>query len=183
MIINSRVRLALHHLKTGVIAHPTDTIYGLGCLANNPSGIQKIIELKNRDINKGFILLASDIGYLLPYIDSHMSKDLLKQISLPLKIPTTFLVPKSEELSPLLAGSNELLAVRITSNSLIKFFCEKTDSALISTSANLNGKKVATTKRELKHYFGNQLDYALPPSRYNSKPSRIINLITGEIIR
>ena len=90
MIINSRVRLALHHLKTGVIAHPTDTIYGLGCLANNPSGIQKIIELKNRDINKGFILLASDIGYLLPYIDSHMSKDLLKQISLPLKTPTTF---------------------------------------------------------------------------------------------
>ena len=183
MIINSRVRLALHHLKTGVIAHPTDTIYGLGCLANNPSGIQKIIELKNRDINKGFILLASDIGYLLPYIDSHMSEDLLKQISLPLKTPTTFLVPKSEELSPLLGGDNELLAVRLTSNLLIKFFCEKTNSALISSSANLNGKKVATTKRELKHYFGNQLDYVLPPSGYNSEPSKIINLMTGERLR
>ena len=44
MIINTRIRLALHHLKKGVIAHPTDTIYGLACLANNPSGIQKIIE-------------------------------------------------------------------------------------------------------------------------------------------
>ena len=46
MIINSRIRLALHHLKTGVIAHPTDTVYGLGCLANNPDSIQKIIDLK-----------------------------------------------------------------------------------------------------------------------------------------
>ena len=100
MIINTRIRLALHHLKKGVIAHPTDTIYGLACLANNPSGIQKIIELKNRDISKGFILLASDIGYLLPYIDSQMSEDLLEQISIPPKNPTTFLVPKSEELSP-----------------------------------------------------------------------------------
>ena len=183
MIINTRVRLALHHLKKGVIAHPTDTIYGLGCLANNPVGINKIIELKNRDLSKGFILLASDIRFLMTYIDSKISKDLLKKISLPSKTPTTFLVPKSEDLSPLLAGENELLAVRLTSNSLIKFFCERTDSALISTSANLQGKKVATTKRELISYFGNELDYALPPSRYNSQPSRIINLMTGDRIR
>ena len=60
MIINTRIRLALHRLKNGVIAHPTDTIYGLGCLANNPAGIKKIIELKKRDMSKGFILLASD---------------------------------------------------------------------------------------------------------------------------
>ena len=183
MIINTRIRLALHRLKNGVIAHPTDTIYGLGCLANNPAGIKKIIELKKRDMSKGFILLASDIQYLIPYIDTGMSENLLKKISQPSETPTTFLVPKSDELSPLLAGVNELLAIRITSNPLIKFFCENTDSALISTSANLQGKKVATSKRELKRYFGNDLDYALPPSGYNSQPSRIINLITGERIR
>ena len=73
--------------------------------------------------------------------------------------------------------------MRITSNPLIKFFCETAGSALISTSANLQGKQVAKTKRELRSYFGNQLDHALPPSGYNSEPSRIINLITGERIR
>jgi len=179
MIINTRIRLALHHLKNGVIAHPTDTIYGLGCLANNPAGIKKIIELKKRDMSKGFILLASDIQYLIPYIDTGMSENLLKKISQPSETPTTYLVPKSDELPPLLAGGNELLAIRITSNSLIKFFCESTDSALISTSANLQGKKVAKTKRELKRYFGNELEFALPPSMSNSKPSKIINLVTG----
>ncbi len=52
MIINSKIKLALHHLKIGVIAHPTDTIYGLGCLANNPSAIQTIINLKKEILKK-----------------------------------------------------------------------------------------------------------------------------------
>ena len=133
--------LSIASSKNGVIAHPTDTIYGLGCLANNPAGIKKIIELKKREMSKGFILLASDIQYLIPYIDTGMSENLLKKISQPSETPTTFLVPKSDELSPLLAGVNDLLAIRITSNSLIKFFCENTDSALISTSANLQVKR------------------------------------------
>jgi len=179
MIINSRIRIAAHYLKKGVIAHPTDTIYGLCCLANNAEAMKKIINLKKRDNNKGFILLASNISFLMPYIDSSIGKDLLTKLSLPTKVPTTFLVPKSDEISPLLTGKNDLLAVRITSNALIKFFCKRTGSALISTSANLQGKKVATTKRELKRYFGNELEFALPPSMYNSKPSKIINLVTG----
>ena len=63
MIINSRIRIAAHYLKKGVIAHPTDTIYGLGCLANNAEAMKKIINLKKRDNNKGFILLASNISF------------------------------------------------------------------------------------------------------------------------
>jgi len=179
MIINSKIKLALHHLRTGVIAHPTDTIYGLGCLANNPSAIQTIINLKKRDIAKGFILLASDISFLMPYINSNMSSKLFQKLAKPTDTPTTYLVPKSDELSPLLAGDNKLLAVRITSDPLITFFCENTGSALISTSANLQGRKVATSKLELKRYFGNSLAFELPPNMYNSDPSKIINLLTG----
>lgn len=183
MIINSKIKLALHHLKIGVIAHPTDTIYGLGCLTNNPGAIQTIVNLKKRDIKKGFILLASNISFLMPYIDSNMNSKLLKKLAKPTETPTTYLVPKSEELSPLLNGDNELLAVRITSDPLITYFCENTGSALISTSANLQGRKVASSTLELKRYFGNDLAFELPPNMYNSEPSKIINLITGERLR
>ena len=69
MKITKDIKLALKYLKIGVIAHPTDTIYGLGCLANNLNAIQKMINLKKRDEKKGFILLASDVSYLMPYID------------------------------------------------------------------------------------------------------------------
>ena len=77
MKITTKTQLALNHLRTGVIAHPTDTIYGLACMASNPEAIKTLASLKHRDIKKGFILLASDINYLLPYIDSNLDICLL----------------------------------------------------------------------------------------------------------
>ena len=175
--------MALDYLREGVIAHPTDTVYGLACLANNPSAIKKIIDLKQRDHNKGFILLASDIDYILPYIDANLDIKLMDKLAKQIDIPTTYLVPKSKSTSNLISGTSEFVAVRITSNPLVRFFCENTDSALISTSANPQGQKVASNIAELEIYFNQALSYVLPPNKYNSEPSIIINLITSEQIR
>ena len=73
-------RLALHHLREGIIAHPTDTVYGLACLANNPNAIKELIDLKKRDLDKGFILLASDVDYVLPYIDTNLDVNLITNL-------------------------------------------------------------------------------------------------------
>jgi L-threonylcarbamoyladenylate synthase len=175
--------MALDYLREGVIAHPTDTVYGLACLANNPSAIKKIIDLKQRDHNKGFILLASDVDYILPYIDANLDIKLMDKLAKQSDIPTTYLVPKSKSTSNLISGTSEFVAVRITSNPLVRFFCENTGSALISTSANPQGQKVASNMAELESYFNQALSYVLPPNTYNSKPSIIINLISGEQIR
>jgi len=173
-------KLALHHLMKGVIAHPSDTVYGLACLANNPKAIKELICLKQRDLNKGFILLASDVSYVLPYIDENLDINSINKLSQSTRVPTTYLVPKSESTSTLISGSNDLVAVRITTNRLVRYFCENTDSALISTSANLQGQKVASNMTELKGYFNESLSYVLPPNKYNSEPSIIIDLVTGK---
>ena len=176
-------KLALHHLRKGVIAHPTDTVYGLACLANNPSAIKKLIDLKQRDLDKGFILLASDVEHVLPYIDTNLDINLITKLGQITTIPTTYLVPKSGSTSSLISGSSDLVAVRITSDPLVCYFCENTGSALISTSANLQGQKVASNMAELKAYFNQALSYALPPNKYNSEPSIIIDLVTGKRYR
>ena len=173
-------KLALQHLRKGVIAHPTDTVYGLACLANNPSAIKALIDLKQRDIEKGFILLASDVDYVLPYIDTNLDINLINKLAQQTSVPTTYLVPKSETTSTLISGSSDLVAVRITSEPLVSYLCENTESALISTSANLQGQKVASNMDELKDYFNESLSYALPPNNYNSEPSIIIDLVTGK---
>ena len=173
-------KLALQHLWKGVIAHPTDTVYGLACLANNPSAIKALINLKERDLNKGFILLASDVDYVLPYIDTNLDIKLINKLGRLTKVPTTYLVPKSKSTSSLISGSSDLVAVRITSDSLVCYFCENTGSALISTSANLQGQKVASNIAELEAYFNQALSYVLPPNKYNSEPSIIIDLVTGK---
>jgi len=180
MISMIEKKLALHHLMNGVIAHPSDTVYGLACLAINPSAIKELIDLKKRDLDKGFILLASDVEYVLPYIDANLDVNLINRLGQLTSVPTTYLVPKSESASSLISGSSDLVAVRITSNPLVCYFCENTGSALISTSANLQGQKVASNMTELKAYFNESLSYALPPNKYNSEPSIIIDLVTGK---
>ena len=105
---------------------------------------------------------------------------LIKKLSQPVIVPTTYLVPKSERASSLISGSSDLVAVRITSDPLVRYFCENADSALISTSANLQGQKVASNTTELKGYFNESLSYVLPPNNDNSEPSIIIDLVTGK---
>ena len=180
---SKRQIMALDYLRDGVIAHPTDTVYGLACLANNPGAIKTLIDLKQRDLDKGFILLASNVEYILPYIDANLDIKLINKLAKQSVIPTTYLVPKSETTSSFISGTSEFVAVRITSDPLVRFFCENTGSALISTSANPQGQKVASNMLELKTYFKQTLSYVLPPNNNVSEPSIIINLITGEQIR
>ena len=135
-----------------------------------------MIDLKKRDLGKGFILLASDVEYVLPYIDKNLDVKLINKLGRRTSVPTTYLVPKSTSTSTLISGSSDLVAVRITSEPLVSYLCENTESALISTSANLQGQKVASNMTELKTYFNESLSYALPPNKYNSEPSIIIDL-------
>ncbi|MGE4570523.1 MAG: Sua5/YciO/YrdC/YwlC family protein [Gammaproteobacteria bacterium] len=178
-----RQRLALRYLTSGVIAHPTDTIYGLACLANNLFAVSQLIQLKRRDNAKGLILLASDIGYVAPYIDSTFISDLVDGVQMAKNQPTTFLVPTDSNTSTLLTGGGPLIAVRITDNPLVRYFCKSAGSALVSTSANVQGQKTATSLLQLQSYFNNGLSFALAPTQYNNQASTIINLLTGERIR
>lgn len=180
---NFKENLAIYHLKNNdVIAIPTDTIYGFSCLPNI-SAIQKIIQLKKRDLNKGFILLASDINYVLPYIDKAFIKKLTTACKVKHLKPTTFLVPKNESVNKLISGDSKFIAIRITQNLLIKFLCEKTNSALISTSANLQGKNTVKSLLELKKQTKDYLSFALPPEDNDNNPSTIINLLSGAKLR
>ena len=177
-----REGLAVHHLRdNAVVAHPTDTIYGFSCLPTT-SAINKIIKLKKRNINKGFILLASDIDYVMAYIDSNFVADLEYAVKKTTQ-PTTFLVPKNNKTSELITGKSDFVAIRLTKNSLIKFLCESTNSALISTSANLQGKIIVKSLIQLKKQSKDYLSFALPPIDNNNKSSIIINLVSGEQIR
>jgi L-threonylcarbamoyladenylate synthase len=97
--------------------------------------------------------------------------------------PTTFLVPTDSNTSTLLTGGGPLIAVRITDNPLVRYFCKSAGSALVSTSANVQGQKTATSLLQLKSYFNNGLSFALAPTQYNNQASTIINLLTGERIR
>lgn len=182
--MNFQTRLATKILNLGgVISIPTDTIQGLSCLPAHEHSIQKMLQLKHRSPAKGLILLASNINLLALYVQD---VNLLSQIK-PQQQPTTYLLKANDNVSPLITGAFDTIAIRLTDNPLITDLCVKCNSALLSTSANITGKRSAKNILELNIYFKQQLDFILTPKKINknanAQPSQIIDLQTGEKLR
>lgn len=167
-------------LRGGVIAYPTEGVFGLGCMPDDPLAVARVVAIKERDATKGLILIAAKQGQLEGWAD-------LGNRTLPdpdPAHPVTWIVPPGPRVSPLLRGKHSTIAVRITTNPVAKALCEIVDSPLVSTSANRSGKPVARNRFVLRRQFAGLVDYIVPgdcgPA---SGPSEIRDLATGVVIR
>lgn len=169
----------------GVIAYPTEAVFGLGCDPDNDLAIQRLLLIKQRPAHKGLILLASDYEQLLPYIDeSKVSQSQRLKILSRWPDAITQVLPANKNISPLLCGDFDTIAVRITSHKDVVALCKKTNKAIVSTSANLAGEPPAITWQEVEKQLGDKVDCIVKGETSGLlKPSTIINGITGEIIR
>jgi len=168
-------------LRGGVIAYPTEGVFGLGCLPDDQLAIQRLLDIKQRDVAKGLILIAANAGQLEGWIS------LPDGASLPdpdPANPVTWIVPPGPRVTPLLRGTHANLAVRITTNPTAVALCLAVDSPLVSTSANLSGRPTARNRNVLQRQFGAVVDYVVPgdcgPA---SGPSEIRDFTTGDILR
>ncbi|KGJ96720.1 L-threonylcarbamoyladenylate synthase [Colwellia psychrerythraea] len=169
----------------GIIAYPTEAVFGLGCDPDNTSAIERLLSLKQRSPDKGFILLASNYSQLQPYIDeAAISEQQKVQILSRWPGAITQVLPINNNISPLLSGVYKTIAVRITQHPDVIALCRKTGKAIISTSANLSGQSAATTWQNVVMQFPTQLDYLIKTNTLgNNSPSTIIDGITSKILR
>ncbi|WP_448567557.1 L-threonylcarbamoyladenylate synthase [Thalassotalea ganghwensis] len=169
----------------GVIAYPTEAVFGLGCDPDNIDAIKKILAIKNRPKEKGLILLASHYHQLSRYIDdSDIAPDLKTVILSRWPNGTTQLLKKSANLSEYVCGQFDTIAVRITDHPDVVALCEAVGKPIVSTSANLSGQEPAKTWQEVEATLGNQVDFIIKSNTLGfTKPSTIINAYTGETIR
>lgn len=169
----------------GVIAYPTEAVFGVGCDPDNEDALLKLLALKQRPQEKGLILLASSYEQLLPYIDqSKIPQDKLATILSRWPDGITQLVPKNSGLSPLLSGKFDTIAVRITSQPDVVALCKKTNKPIVSTSANLSGQEPAKAWQSLAPELEEKLDFIIKGKTLgHENPSQIINALTGELIR
>ncbi len=171
--------------RGGIIAYPTEAVFGVGCDPDNEDALMRLLQLKQRPAEKGLILLAGDYSQLLPYIDEGKISDELRTKLLS-RWPDgiTQLVPKNQTLSPLLSGKFDLIAVRVTSQPDVVALCRKTNKPIVSTSANLSGQEPAKTWQSLPLVLEEKLDFIIKGKTLgHENPSQIINALTGEVIR
>ena len=167
----------------GLIAYPTETIYGLGCDPLNHLSVTSLLALKKRSINKGLILIGASLEQLTPFIDTN-NKQSLERLESKIKKPTTWLMPAREDTPNWLTGNHDTIAVRITQHPVAAKLCEQFGGAIVSTSANPAGKKPARDLLKIHHYFNNDLDYILcGDTKTTDKPSEIRDARTNKTIR
>lgn len=176
------VDLVAGSLKAGqVLVLPTDTIYGLSCLASESRAIKKIYHIKKRDRRKPVLVLVSDLAMAKKYV--YISKKqtaLLKYFWSSQSEPTTVILKNKRKLPQELTGNSDGLAVRLPKSKFLIKIIEKAGCPLVSTSLNFSGQSDIKNLKKLAEYFPKKSDRpdlvidTGPPLR--CRPSRLIDL-------
>jgi L-threonylcarbamoyladenylate synthase len=165
----------------GIIAYPTEGVFGLGCLPHDTDAAGRLLAIKQRDPSKGLIIIAADESQFDGWIS------LPANVILPdpdAEQAITWIVPAGEKSNYLISGDNDSVAVRITINPTARAICNAAGSPIVSTSANLSGHPVARNQFILRRQFGTLVDYIVPGTCGPSAgPSEIRDLLSGDVLR
>ena len=167
----------------GVIAYPTEAVWGLGCEPFNEHACLKLMLLKQRSDSKGLILIASDFEQLAPYLADVPQKKLDAALAT-WPGPATWIIPASAHVPRWLTGGRDSLAVRVTAHPVASALCQTYDGAIVSTSANTSGRPAARSAFQVRARLGYGLDYVLAGELGGrSAPTPIRDLMTGKLLR
>lgn len=167
----------------GIIAYPTESVFGLGCDPAVRCAVERLLTLKRRSVAKGLILIASDWKQLQPWL-GRIPSAWHAQLQRSWPGPTTWLIPASKHCPDWLTGRHDTLAVRVSAHPLVRRLCKSLDRAIVSTSANRSGQQPARSVLEVRLRFGCQIDFVLPGQVGTlEKPTEIRDLASGTVVR
>ncbi len=181
-------RLHLQHAVAalragGVIAYPTEAVWGLGCDPLNRAAVSRLLTLKRRDWRKGLILIADSFEQLWPFVADPLTTQHEPALA-SWPGPATWLLPASPSVPPWITGGRPQIAVRVTAHPVASALCREYGSALVSTSANRSQRPPLRTRMQVQRQFGNRLDYVVPGDLGGlERPTPIRDVQTGELIR
>jgi L-threonylcarbamoyladenylate synthase len=146
-------RSTIRHLRQGgIIAYPTEAVYGLGCDPLNRHAVERLLALKQRPKAKGFSMIASKFEQIEPYVDLPRLLR-LERILATWPGPVTWVMPAGQWVPAWLRGEHASVAVRVTAHPLAAELCRAFGGPLVSTSANPHGRTPARTPLEVRRSF------------------------------
>lgn len=174
------IQQAARYVKQGgIIAYPTEGVFGLGCDPSNRKAVLRLLRIKKRPMDKGLILIASDIDQLKPYVTGIPDK--VRQ-SWP--GPVTWLLPARNDVPHYIRGKHDTIAVRVTAHPIAAALCRETGSALVSSSANLSGQRPAISDRDVRRRFDTTCIFVVPGQTLTpGHPTSIRDASSGSRIR
>ncbi|KAA9131318.1 tRNA threonylcarbamoyladenosine biosynthesis protein RimN [Marinihelvus fidelis] len=164
----------------GVIAYPTEAVFGLGCDPHNEKAVRRILALKQRAESMGLILIGSDFTQFSGWVgDANPEPALATWPG-----PVTWLFPKAADAPHFITGDHPTQALRVTAHEGCRALCDAFGGPVVSTSANPHGTPPARSAGEVETYFGDFID-GIVAGALGGKDncSEIRDLATGKILR
>jgi len=167
----------------GVIAYPTEAVFGLGCDPFNAAAVARLFTLKQRPLDQSVLLIAADFAQIENLI-APIPPELLTRVQASWPGPHTWVFPRSAQVPARLAGKHAGIALRITAHAQTQALCRAFGGALVSTSANRHGQPPALSAAQVHSAFATDVDFVLDGSLGGQeRPTPIRDAVTGELLR
>jgi L-threonylcarbamoyladenylate synthase len=170
-------------LAGGVIAYPTEAVFGLGCLPQRRDAVQRILAIKRRSWRKGLLLIGSDLAQIERFVELP-PEPRRSEILASWPGPVTWVLKARRRAPRWLSGGRDTVAVRLTDHALAKRLCARVGHALVSTSANVSRQPPLREARRVRRQLGRAVDYVLAGAVGGLRnPTVIKDGRTGRVLR
>ncbi len=179
----TRAAEAIRH--GGVIAYPTEGVWGLGCDPRNERAVMRILAIKQREVEKGLILIAADEAQLAPFVSMDaFGEEQRAAVRASWPGAATWIVPASASAPRWVTGKHDGIAVRVSAHPPVIELCNAFGGALVSTSANRAGNDAPTQRSGLDPEIVALLDGVLAGETGGLlQPTPIRDARTGAVLR
>ncbi|KRG69352.1 Sua5/YciO/YrdC/YwlC family protein [Pseudoxanthomonas dokdonensis] len=169
----------------GVLAYPTEAVWGLGCDPLNQRSVERLLAIKQRPVEKGLILIAASHSQLRELVDfDALPAPRLSEVRASWPGPHTWVVPASRQTPGWITGQHASVAVRVSAHPTVVALCQAFGAPLVSTSANLSGQPAVASRELLDPQLQSLLDGIVPGHTGElTRPTPIRDALSGLQLR
>jgi tRNA threonylcarbamoyl adenosine modification protein (Sua5/YciO/YrdC/YwlC family) len=176
--VNPQIRLirkVVEVLKEGgVIAYPTDTIYGIGCDLFNKKAIERIYEIKGKDRSKPLSLICSDLKDISKYaIVNNYSYKMMKKM---LPGPYTFILEATNLIPKIMLKKHKTVGIRVPENPISLSIVRELGNPIITTSVKKADEELYNNPEEIYETLKGKIDLVIDGGIIVAEHSTIIDL-------
>lgn len=173
--------------EDGILIYPTETFYGIGCKISSDKAISSVFQVKKRLLALPLPAIASDLEQV--FACTNLSASLVKDVEeLAVQFwpgPLTFILPARKNISPLLTGGTNAIALRLSSHPIAVSLARGVGEPIVSSSANISGKPPVSDFKALDEELLLHVDgyVDLPPAPMGGQASTLIELKGDKIVK
>lgn len=164
--------------KGGIVAFPTETVYGVGIHFNDEEALERLMEAKNRDYSKAITLMVADKADISQY--AYISPQAQKMIAQFMPGMITLIFKKKESVRDIMTNGKSTIGIRIPDSEFVLSLLKKVGPMLV-TSANLSQHSNTTSTQEVLNQLDGRIDLVVDGKTSDNIASTVVDVSQDEI--